>query len=142
MSDRLLTIGELAKRTGVAASALRYDEDLGLLEPPSRVSGQRRYTSAAADRVGMILFLRDVGFTLAETNALLTSRSAALRAWRSLANQKFAALDQQIQQASTARVVLQHAVCCKHDDLFDCPNFASILAARREGKSLEEAHTL
>jgi MerR family transcriptional regulator, copper efflux regulator len=93
-------------------------------------------------RVGLILFLRDVGFTLAETNALLTSRSAAPSAWRRLAHQKLAELDQQIEQASTARVALQHAVRCKHDDLFECPNFASVLAARREGKSLEEAHTL
>jgi hypothetical protein len=43
MTDRLLTIGELARRTGVAASALRYWEELGLLATPTRVSGQRRY---------------------------------------------------------------------------------------------------
>jgi DNA-binding transcriptional MerR regulator len=41
--DRDLTIGELAKRTGVATSALRYYEELGLIPAPVRVSGRRRY---------------------------------------------------------------------------------------------------
>jgi predicted site-specific integrase-resolvase len=43
MPDRHLTIGELAKRTGVATSALRYYEEFGLIPAPARTSGQRRY---------------------------------------------------------------------------------------------------
>src|SRR5262249_58158229 len=60
----LLTIGELARRTGVTASALRYYEALGLLPPPARISGQRRYPASAARVVGTILLYRDAGFTL------------------------------------------------------------------------------
>ncbi len=52
MGDRHLTIGELAKRTGVATSALRYYEELGLLPAPGRVSGQRRYPESAVGLVG------------------------------------------------------------------------------------------
>jgi DNA-binding transcriptional MerR regulator len=141
MSDRLLTIGELAHQTGLASSALRYYENLGLLQPPRRISGQRRYNPSAVEHVGMILFLREVGFSLAETKALLTSRSAAPNAWRSLAHQKLAELDQQIRRANVARVALQHALRCRHEDVFECPNFAGIVAARLEGKSLEEAHS-
>jgi DNA-binding transcriptional MerR regulator len=59
----LLTIGELARRGGVAASALRYYEQIGLLSVPSRVSGQRRYPESVVGLVGMILLLRDVGFS-------------------------------------------------------------------------------
>jgi DNA-binding transcriptional MerR regulator len=51
MVDGHLTIGELAKRTGVATSALRYYEKLGLLPAPVRVSGQRRYPESA---VGLV----------------------------------------------------------------------------------------
>jgi DNA-binding transcriptional MerR regulator len=66
LSDRLLTIGELARRAGVATSALRDWEELGLLPPPARISGQRRYPESAVGLVGLILLLRDVGLTLAE----------------------------------------------------------------------------
>jgi DNA-binding transcriptional MerR regulator len=141
MSDQLLTIGELAGRTGLAPSALRYYEEVGLLPPPQRISGQRRYHPSAMEHVGTILFLRDVGFTLAETKALLTSRSAAPDAWRNLAYHKLTEVDRQIEQATVARVALQHALRCKRDHIFDCPNFGSLVMARLDGKSLEEAHT-
>jgi MerR-like DNA binding protein len=58
MSDRLLTIGELARRAGVATSALRYYEELGLLPTAARISGQRRYPESAVGLVGIILLLR------------------------------------------------------------------------------------
>src|SRR5215207_6419712 len=96
MGDRHLTIGELAKRTGVATSALRYYEELGLLPAPGRVSGQRRYPKSAVGLVGVILLLRDVGFSLRESKALLASRTQAVDSWRSLAHRKLANLDEQI----------------------------------------------
>ena len=71
-----MTIGELAGRTGVAASALRYWEELGLLPAPERVSGRRRYPPSAVEQVGVILLMRDVGFTLSEVKVLMGSRSA------------------------------------------------------------------
>ena len=62
----LLTIGELAEQLGIATSALRYYEELGLLEPAERRAGRRHYRRSAVETVGSILFLRDVGFTLTE----------------------------------------------------------------------------
>jgi DNA-binding transcriptional MerR regulator len=91
MSDRHLTIGELAKRTGVATSALRYYEELGLIPAPVRVSGQRRYPESAVGLVGMILLLRDVGFSLRESKAFLASRTQAVDGWRRLTQRKLAA---------------------------------------------------
>jgi DNA-binding transcriptional MerR regulator len=55
MPQPLLTIGELSKRTGVAPSALRYYEELGLIPRALRASGQRRYEISAVRLVGMIL---------------------------------------------------------------------------------------
>src|SRR5258708_34987187 len=81
MPDRLLTIGELARRAGIASSALRYYEELALLPPPARVSGQRRYPESAVGLVGIILLLRDAGFSLAEQKALLAARAAAPDEW-------------------------------------------------------------
>src|SRR5262245_22654669 len=91
-----LTIGELAERTQVATSALRYYEELDLLTPSSRVSGQRRYDESAVGMVGVILLLRDVGFSLAEISSLIESRSASRDTWRDLVRRKIDELDRQI----------------------------------------------
>jgi DNA-binding transcriptional MerR regulator len=140
MTDRDLTIGELAKRTGVATSALRYWEELGLIPAPVRVSGQRRYPESAVGLVGMILLLRDVGFSLGESKAVLASRAPAVDSWRSLTQRKLANLDDQIAKAQTAKDALTHALHCPHDDITICPKFTSLVVARLAGQPLEEAH--
>ncbi len=135
MSDRLLTIGEVARRTGVATSALRYWEELGLLPTATRISGQRRYPESAAGLVGLILLQRDAGFTLAEQKALMAARAAAPRGWQQLARRKLAELDDQIAKAQTAREAIDHALRCPHEDILQCPNFTSAVA----GPSGEDA---
>jgi DNA-binding transcriptional MerR regulator len=140
MSDQLLTIGELARRTGVATSTLRYYEELGLLPTPARISGQRRYPESAVGLVGIILLLRDVGFSLAEQKALMASRAFALDDWQRLARRKLAELDNQIAKAQTAREAIDHAPHCPHEEIFDCPNFANVVAARLDGQPLHRAH--
>ena len=82
----LLTIGELARRAGVTASALRYYEELGLLPVPVRISGQRRYPESAARLVAAILLYSDAGFTLAEQRALIAPRDGT-PGWRARAAQ-------------------------------------------------------
>ncbi|WP_043727252.1 MerR family transcriptional regulator [Nocardia asiatica] len=140
MSD-LLTIGELASRTGVAASALRYWEDLGLLPVLDRVAGQRRYPPSAVGLVGMVLALRNVGFTLREIKAFIASRSPAEAGWRELYQRKLTELDQRIAQAQAARTAIAHGLACPHEDIVECPNFASGVTALLAGCSLEEAHS-
>jgi MerR family redox-sensitive transcriptional activator SoxR len=140
MPDLLLTIGELARRTRLAPSALRYYEELGLLAPARRESGQRRYPPSAVEIVGMILLLSDVGFSLAETRTLMASRAESPAVWRELVRRKVAELDEQIQKAGAARVALDHALRCRRQDLLECPNFWDVVAARVAGKSLAEAH--
>jgi DNA-binding transcriptional MerR regulator len=140
MSDRLLTIGELARRSGVATSALRYYEELGLLPTPARISGQRRYPESAVRLVGIILLLRDVGFSLAEQKGLMASRTVALDDWHRLVQRKLAELDDQIAKVQTAREAIDHAVRCPHEDFLECPAFASVVAARLSGQPLHEAH--
>jgi DNA-binding transcriptional MerR regulator len=141
MSERLLTIGELARHAGVAPSALRYWEDLGLLPAPARIAGQRRYPQSALERVGIILLLGEVGFSLAEQKAFLASRAVAPAEWRRLVRGKLAELEDQIAKARTARQALEHALGCPHDDILECPTFAGVVAARLAGQSLHQAHT-
>jgi DNA-binding transcriptional MerR regulator len=141
MSERLLTIGELARRAGVATSALRYWEELGLLPEPTRISGQRRYLESAVSLVGVILLLRDVGFSLAEQKALMASRGVTLDEWRQLARRKLAELDEHIAKIRAAREAIDHALRCPHEDILDCTNFRSVVAARLAGQPLHEAHS-
>lgn len=136
MESALLTIGELAERTGIAASALRYYEEVGLLEPARRVSGQRRYVDDAVGVVGAILFLRDIGFTLGEIHQLRASRSRSPKAWRELASRKIDELDRQIADARAARVAIDHALHCPKPDLLECPNFWAVVGQRLEGVPL------
>lgn len=136
-----MTIGELAHRTGVATSTLRYWEEFGLLPAPARVSGQRRYPPSAVELVGEILILRDVGFTLRDLKALVDARSSAGDGWRELHRRKLTELDQRIAQAQAARTAIAHALACPHEDIHECPNFGSVVAARLAGSSLAEAHS-
>jgi MerR family redox-sensitive transcriptional activator SoxR len=135
----LLTIGELARRAGVTASALRYYEELGLLPPPARISGQRRYPASAARLVGTILLYSDAGFTLAEQRVLMASRSGT-RAWRQLAGRKLAELDEQIARAQAAREAISHGLRCPHEDITQCPNFNAGVTARLNGQPLSQSH--
>jgi DNA-binding transcriptional MerR regulator len=135
-----LTIGELASRTGVATSALRYWEELGLLPAPARVSGRRRYPPSAVELVGVVLLLRAVGFTLREVKAFISSRSLAGDGWRELYRRKLAELDRRIAQAQVARTAIAHGLACPHEDIFECANFARGIAAFLAGSSPEEAH--
>ena len=140
MSERLLTIGELARRAGVATSALRYWEDLGLLPAPDRISGQRRYPESAVAEVGAILLHSDAGFSLSEQKALAATRADAPDEWRRLQLRKIAELDDLIAKAQAARQAIEHGLHCPHQDIAQCPNVARLVSARLAGQPLHDAH--
>src|SRR6267378_3576956 len=66
-----MKIGELGRHTGLAPSAIRYYERLGLLPAPDRTSGQRRYSDDAYHRVLLVRFASDMGFSLGEIKLFL-----------------------------------------------------------------------
>jgi DNA-binding transcriptional MerR regulator len=137
-----MTIGELAERTGVARSALRYYEELDVLRPNGPQSGQRRYDEAAVALVGVILLLREVGFSLNEIRQIMRPGSASpgSGAWRDVALRKLGELDDRIEKAEAARSGLRHALAHHEDDLFDCPRFWDAVTGRLRGSSLRESH--
>ena len=140
MATEWIAIGGLSARTGVAASALRYYEELGLLRPARRVSGRRLYSPDAVDIVGVILFLRDVGFTLKEIKRMVARRSSAPRLWRELAVRKVVELDNTIAKAQAARLAIEHALACAQENILECPNFWRVVGGLLEGKTLADAH--
>jgi MerR family redox-sensitive transcriptional activator SoxR len=120
-----LTIGELARRTGVAASALRYYEELGLLPAPPRISGQRRYPESAVTIVAAIRLQSDAGFTLAEQKALIAPGDGAAD-WRELAQRKLAELDERIARAQAARDAISHGLRCPRRAATQRPDFQAV----------------
>jgi DNA-binding transcriptional MerR regulator len=141
VDGELLTIGELAQRTGVARSALRYYEELNILQPNARRSGQRRYDQAAVALVGVILLLREVGFSLNEIRQIMGPASApGAAAWRDVAAGKLKDLDDRIEKAEAARSALRHALAHHHDDVLDCPRFWDAVTNRLQGTSLRASH--
>jgi DNA-binding transcriptional MerR regulator len=136
----LLTIGELARRAGVTASAVRYYEELGLLPPPARICGQRRYPESAARLVAAILLYGDAGFTLTEQKALMATRASTPGDRRQLMQRKLAELDEQIARAQAAREAIRHGLRCPHEDITQCPNFNAGITARLAGQPLSRSH--
>lgn len=134
--ERLLSIGELAERTGVATTALRFYDELGLVRPKDRVSGRRRYSDSAVADVGVVVFLREVGFSLAEIGALVATGSS----WKETIDRKLAELSEQQHRLDVARVALEHARRCPAGEPVRCPRFWSIISGQLRGLSLEESH--
>ena len=139
MSDELISIGELSRRTGVAVTALRYYDQLGLVRPKTRVAGQRRYSEGAVRTVGVVLFLRDIGFALAEIAQLTSARMRTVR-WSAIVDRKLTDLAEQEHRLTVARTALEHARDCPAKGPTSCPRFWSIIDTRLTGASLEASH--
>jgi DNA-binding transcriptional MerR regulator len=123
----------------VATTALRYYDQLGLVRPAAREPGGRRhYAASAVAEVGVIRFLREVGFTLAEIHSLLAAGEQRSR--QEIINRKLAELTEQQHQLDVARELLEHGRRCPAGDPMSCSRFWSIIEGRRHGLSLEESH--
>ena len=127
-----LRIGEVAQRTGLRTSAIRYYEDLKLIAPAGRESGSRRYDEASVERLELIAFAKDAGFTLAEIRRLIsgfTDGTPASARWQSMAERKLDDLDRAAEKIETMRAILKRALRCGCLDLDECAR--RISAARR-----------
>ena len=74
--DNLLTIQEIARRSGVAASALRFYEERGLIKSERSGAGHRRFPRAALRRIAFIVFAQRIGLSLEEIGAELAKLPA------------------------------------------------------------------
>lgn len=75
--DDLIPIGEVARRAGIATSAIRYYERLGLMEPPTRLGGRRAYSPAGLRRLIFIGMLQDAGLSLDDIDGILRADDVA-----------------------------------------------------------------
>ena len=115
----MLSIGELAESAGLRASALRYYERLGLLPPAARKNGRRQYSEEILNRLTVIRFARESGFTLREIRRLFDGRPYSL-GLRKLATAKVAELDERIERARSMQTLLKTALRCNCLSLEEC----------------------
>jgi DNA-binding transcriptional MerR regulator len=137
MPEPLLSIGELSERTGVPASTLRYYDELGLVRPAARASGRRRYAASAERDVSVIVFFREIGFSLAEIERFVAGEPAGRP---ELIERKLAELAEQQRRLEVARVALEHGRRCPARDPMKCSRFWSIIEGRRKGLSVADSH--
>jgi DNA-binding transcriptional MerR regulator len=137
VTPTLLSIGDLSDRTGVPTSALRYYDELGLVRPAARAAGRRRYAPSAVRDVGLIVFLREIGFSLTEIARFIAGERQDRR---ELIDHKLAELAEQQHRIEVARTALEHGRKCPAIEPMKCSRFWSIIDGRQGGLSLEESH--
>jgi MerR family transcriptional regulator, redox-sensitive transcriptional activator SoxR len=120
LKSNSLTIGELARLTERRASSIRYYEEIGLLPPAERVSGQRRYAPETVRTLTVIDTAQRAGLTLEEIKPLLGGETETLR---EVAERKLPELEELIARAEVARRWLEAAARCECPTLDDCALF-------------------
>jgi MerR family redox-sensitive transcriptional activator SoxR len=118
-----MKIGELASRTGLNASAIRYYEQVGLLAAPDRIGGQRRYPDEAVYRVLLLCFASDMGFTLGEIKLFLSGlreNAPVGRRWKMLAQHKIEEVERTIERSLRLKSLLEHLLRCRCASLRVC----------------------
>jgi DNA-binding transcriptional MerR regulator len=118
-----LTISQAAKQFGLRASALRYYEQIGVLPPPDRRGGQRRYDNSAMRRLAILQRARQLGFSLKEMQILFCDFSSGppvSKRWNALAKAKLDELDARIKHIREMERMLQKMMQCRCTAFDEC----------------------
>jgi MerR family transcriptional regulator, redox-sensitive transcriptional activator SoxR len=112
----LLTISDVSRRSGVAASALRFYEERGLIRSERAGSGHRRYPRAVLRRIAFIVFAQKIGLSLEEIGveiARLPGNRVPVRAdWARLSGSWTARIDRRIAELERLRSSLTQCIGC------------------------------
>ena len=137
MPQTWITIGELARRSGAAASALRFYEDQGLLSGSRTPGGQRQYPRDVLRRVAFIRAAQTVGLTLEQIKAALAAlpdqRTPNKADWERLSQSWRPLLDERIAALVALRDQLSACIGCGCLSLRSCALYNPDDAARRRG---------
>jgi MerR family redox-sensitive transcriptional activator SoxR len=120
----LLTISEVSRRSGVAASALRFYEERGLIKSERAGSGHRRYPRAVLRRIAFIVFAQRMGLTLEEVGGELAklpeNRVPDRSDWAKLSASWAKRIDERIAELERLRVGLMRCIGCGCLSLREC----------------------
>jgi MerR family transcriptional regulator, redox-sensitive transcriptional activator SoxR len=137
--SELLTIGQVARRSGVATSALRFYEERGLIRSERNVGGHRRFSRPVIRRVAFIVFAQRVGLSLdeiaEELAKLPADRVPSRRDWSRLSRAWSARIDERIAELERLKAGLTECIGCGCLSLDRCQlaNPGDRVAARGPG---------
>ena len=123
---KLLDIAEVAKRSGLPASTLRFYEDAGLIESLGRRGLRRIFGPEVLVRLSLIALGRMAGFSLGEIGGMFGANGVP-RIDRALLAAKAVELGQTVSQLRALKKGLDHAVACPAQDHLECPSFQRLM---------------
>jgi DNA-binding transcriptional MerR regulator len=122
-----MDIGEVSRRSGIATSALRYYEELGLIASAHRKGLRRQYSSNVLDILALITLAKFADFRLEELSQLFKSDGKAISINRKRLSNKSLEIEDKIKRLSAARRGLIHASQCRAANHLECPKFRRLL---------------
>jgi DNA-binding transcriptional MerR regulator len=133
---KFLDIGDVAAKTGIQPSALRYYEDIGLISSVSRHGLRRQYEADVLLQLKLVVLGKTAGFSLREI-ARMFGKGGKLDLPRKALRQKAEELDLQIRQLATLSNTMRHVADCPAPSHLECPTFRRLLnvaVKRGEGR--------
>ena len=127
-----MDITEVAKRSGIPASTLRFYEEKGLLASVGRRGLRRVFGPGVLERLALITLGRSAGFSLDEI-ARMFAADGRPSIDRDLLSTKAKELDRTIRKLSAMRDGLRHAAACPAPSHMECPTFRRLLGAALSG---------
>jgi DNA-binding transcriptional MerR regulator len=123
---KFLDIAEVARRSGMAASRLRFYEEKGLIASVGRRGLKRLFDAGVLDRLSLIALGQTAGFSLEELGGMLDADDRP-RLDRTQLSAKADELDQTIRRLGALRDGLRHAAACPAPSHMECPTFRRLL---------------
>lgn len=137
MAARGFSIGQVARRTGLSVSAIRFYEDKGLVTPDRTTGGQRQFIAADIRRLSFILIAQQIGFTIREIRDVLASlpdaRTPTHKDWTQLSRGFRETLDHRITLMQRLRDQLDGCIGCGCLSLKRCALYNAEDRAARQG---------
>jgi DNA-binding transcriptional MerR regulator len=131
---KFLDIGEVAERSGMRPSALRYYEEVGLISSIARSGLRRQFPPEVLLQLKLIAMGKSAGFSLDEISGMFGGNGAPDLP-RALLHEKADELDRQIGELAALRDTLRHVADCPAPSHMECPTFRRLVdvAGRRSG---------
>lgn len=118
-----LTISQIARQAGIQPSTMRYYESIGLLPPPQRRNGQRRYEESVLHQLALIQTAQQAGFTLDEARILLHEilpSAAPKDSWQDLVQRKLLEVNTLMSHVQQMKTLLEDVMNCDAPQLAEC----------------------
>ncbi len=124
--EKLLDIAEVAERSGVTASGLRYYEKRQLIAAVSRNGLRRQYEPSVLQELALITLAKSAGFSLSEVGSAL-KRPGTTKVPRRALQEKADAIEKEAERMKILARMLRHVADCPMDNHLDCPRFQKLL---------------